>query len=166
MKCADVLEILHGDNGDLEAVARHIKNCPVCAERYGRDFELEMALKKLGNEVEAVDIISQVSDALYLRQKRQVRFNLARRWVWIFTGMAIVMFLVVTVPFWTDLFKEIYGYFYSAVDALDKYAETFTGNLISSEDFSRNFTNFLYLLAVVLAGIFIYLWREFKGIIQ
>lgn len=166
MKCADVLEILHGDKGDLEAVARHIKNCPACAERYGRDLELEMALKNLAQEVEPVDIINQVSDALYLRQKRQARFSLARRWVWIFTGLAIVTFLVVTIPFWTGLFKEIYGYFYSAVDALDKYVGTFAEDLISSEDFSRNFTSFLYLLAAVVAGILVYLWREFKGIIQ
>jgi len=166
MKCADVLKILHGDKGDLEAVARHIRNCPACAGRYKRDLELEMALKKLGQEVESIDIIDKVNDALYLRQKRQTRFKLIRRWVWLLTGLVIVMFLVVTIPFLTGLFNELYGYIYSAVTTLDKYGRTFAEDLISSEDFSRIFTDFLYLLAVIVAGIFAYLWREFKSIIQ
>lgn len=164
MKCADILKILHSDKGDLEAVARHIKNCPDCASKFALDLKLEMALQQLSLDIKPVDITSEVSSALYLRQKRLAKRNLVKRWAWILTGLAIAAFWLITIPFLTGLLQETYGYLYSASQALDKNVGTFVENLISSESFSENFSSFLYLLGIVMTAIVVFLWQEFRSI--
>ena len=66
MRCEDIEKALNSDTGDLEAIAKHLKICRGCAEKFAADLELETALVQLAVEHESIDITENLQTTLYL----------------------------------------------------------------------------------------------------
>ena len=55
MRCEDIIDALNSDKCNLETVIEHISCCDDCALKYKSEIELEIALRRISDEIESID---------------------------------------------------------------------------------------------------------------
>jgi anti-sigma factor RsiW len=162
MKCADVLGNLN-DDGDLGAVRRHLESCAECARRFARDLEIEKALRNLKNDVQPVNVTTEVRNSLGSLRRRRSRHNLVRRWVWVTTSVATVILLMITMPVlagWLGRMARLAdGLAVGSFEAIGSPA-------ISSTVSAVPFVHLCGLMIAGLACLGVYLWREARRAVE
>ena len=164
MRCDDIIKALNSDNGNLDEVERHLKTCPDCAEKFGRNLEIEQALRNL--KFDPVNIADDVKNALYISNKHRLKCNFIRKWVWISALIAALFILIIAIPAIDEWFSQAYNVFSSSILDYSKSVTIDYDRFIDSANSSKYIMPVLYLMVMILAGMAAYIWREFKSVIQ
>jgi len=158
MNCEDVRKALARDRADMEAVRRHLKQCPACKRELAREVEIEEALRGLYSDLAPVDITGEVRSAIVSINSRRSRQRLVRMWTWIAVSATVFALLLVTMPdlaAWTHTGFEAVGELAGPQSALCRSwvrpASMQSGHL-------------LFAMGAILISALIYIWREARMI--
>lgn len=154
MKCGDVRKAINDDQGDLEAVRRHLMACPECARRYSEDLRLEDSLRGLQKGLAPVDLTAEVKSALYRADRRESGNAAARRWIWVVLSAALSAIIVTTAPILTGWMNSAHEIL-SQADMPGSIAP-----LVPETSSQVRAVHLLLAMASVLVWITLYLWRQ------
>ena len=166
MKCDELQDALNSDSSDFKAIGKHLEVCPECNAKYSEDLEMEKALRELVFEPVTIDITENLRETLYLTSKNRLRFYCIRRWVWILSSAVAMILLLVGMPALTEWANNINQYFISTAPELKIPVQIDFENLPDLIESSKYYNYAVFSIFAILIGIFAYLWREFKSIVQ
>jgi len=165
MRCEDIDNNLNSDAGDLDGILKHLEICPVCAEKYAADLELETALRQISLAAETVDITDSLKANLYQRYKQQSLLRNIRKWVWVAASLAAVMIIVIGLPLIVEWLKYGYFSFINILPALEAANDINLNQLADEVESSKYYGYIIISVLGFFIGISACLWREIKELI-
>ena len=164
MRCDDIHNELQADDGDLKAIARHLKACPVCAAKYGEQLDWEMSLRGLANDIAPVDISGELSRHVNLTNKRIRYIWLLRHWVWGLAGALAIAIIAFGLPTFVEWLQTATSWMAANLPGMEAKSIVDLNKWNNELKSSEYFYYIMIGAAAIIAAVLSYLWRELKEI--
>ena len=164
MKCAEIHEALQDDSSDLRAIARHLKSCPDCAAKYGDELDWELSLRGLSEEIAPVDISGDLSRQICTSNRNTLYLGLIRRWVLVLGGIMVIAAIAISMPKLISWLGTASSWLTANASVIESQSLMDLNKWNNELKSSAYFTYIMIGIAIMIAAVLSYLWRELKEI--
>jgi hypothetical protein len=163
MKCAEFIGKLYRDDSFNEC-ADHYGVCQACRTIYKEEYELEKALRNLGNDSREYDISGAVKREIRARRTRNRELSLAKISIWTLIGISTAYSIWFIAPIAVDLIGLLFNGLLSAGMSFSMILTGFAANFEKTgKSLAIGINNeFVYLMAAICGLSIIILFVESK----
>jgi predicted anti-sigma-YlaC factor YlaD len=163
MKCAEFINKLYRDDS-FDECASHYRVCQACRIMYKDEYELEKALRDLGNDSREFDISGAVKREIRTRRIKNRELSLAKISIWALIGLATVYCIWLMAPIAVNWI----GLLFNGLQSVGiSFGTILTGCAAISEKTGKSLAmginkEFVYLMAAICGLSMIILFKESK----